>query len=113
MDFTLVRVSVEHQVHEVDMDVGNGEVANQGKEMGEGAGEEDEVDTLSQDFSQSSITDDSSIPGTQSTVASSTGGNMTEENPGGDGKDEDEAGFSVVFEENSPNSPYVSRPIFR
>ena len=43
----------------------------------------------------------------------SLGGNMAEENLGGDVEDIKDAGFSVVFEEKNPNSPYVSRPIFR
>ena len=80
--------------------------------------EEDEeaLSTLSQALSQSTIGDASSYTGTQSSGIHSTGSPRDQE----DREDleatraSEEGGcYTTVFEEKTPNSSLVSRPIFR
>ena len=105
-DFTVISISMEHQVAEE----GDFEVRHN-KARAEGKDEEEELE-LSQAFSQSSISDGSSFIATQDSVSTSRGGE-TAPNDEGDERDEEDDGFSLIFDETKPNSSFVSRPIFR
>ena len=121
-DFTLIRVSIEHQLEAVCLqEGGGGEVGrwggggevHEGGARGEGGGEEheDHEEILSQALSQSTIGDDSCITASQhSSVATSIDGNTEEEVASFVAVAD---GYSIVFEEQKPNSSLVSRPIFR
>ena len=106
-DFTVVRVSVKHEEEEVVM----------GSGVQEGRDEDEEtVLALSQALSQSTIDDDSSFTGTQSSGIHSTESpraQSPEPRASVTGAAEEGDGYTSVFEEKNPNSALVSRPIFR
>ena len=124
MDFTLISVSLEHKSLEngavEDEDRGakhnqpvveSGAVEDRGREVNDQSEVEgDEEDQLSQAFfSQSSISDASSFTATQSSAAT-TGEGETAVNVDEVAEND---GFSLIFDEEKSNSPYISRPIFR
>ena len=108
-DFTVIRVCVEHELEEIRVEGGNDVVMVEEGEHEDG----EELHDLSQAFSQSTIGDDSCITATQSSDATSIGGGEGGGDAEGDVELQVEDGYSLVFEEKSPNSSLASRPIFR
>ena len=117
-DFTVIKVSIEHQQVE-SLEGQNGQSSGQSGHGG-GVSERDEEGELSLAFQSQSTIDDSqssqsTFTATQTSSATSTGTNMEGDNEESPETFEDleTDGYSVVFAEKSPNSSMASRPIFR
>ena len=120
MDFTVMKISMEHQLNEP----GHVNPLQEQHSQGGGGGDDDEA-LLSAAFSQQSsisIGHDSNYTGTQSSDMTSSQPDVTSSQSdvtssqsvshGSDGA-RDQDGYTTVFLEHNPNSPFVSRPIFR
>ena len=123
-DFTVIKVSIEHQQVE-SLEGQNGQSSGQSGHGG-GVSERDEEGELSLAFQSQSTIDDSqnrfdsqssqsTFAATQTSSTTSTGTNMEGDNEESPETFEDleTDGYSVVFAEKSPNSSMASRPIFR
>ena len=112
MDFSVISVVVEHQVGPVSVESSSRKDEDDREEMflsqalSQSSIDDYSQTSQSQSQSQSQATSQSQTSQSQGSQEGSQGSQYTEE-PADHGE------FTIVYEEKNPNSPLVSRPIFR